>query len=51
MEIVIDTSAILTVLLNESAKDQILSKTVGCTLISPFSIDAEIGNAFSAIQT
>lgn len=49
MEIVIDTSAILAVLLNESAKDQILSKTVGCTLISPFSIDAEIGNAFSAM--
>ena len=49
MELVIDTSAILAVLLNESNKKEIVDKTEGFDLISPTSLDAEIGNALSAM--
>ncbi|MAO63537.1 MAG: VapC toxin family PIN domain ribonuclease [Balneola sp.] len=49
MKLVIDTSAILAVLLNESNKRKIIHKTEGFDLISPASLDAEIGNALSAM--
>ena len=49
MDLVIDTSAILAVLLNESSKQSILDVTKGKTLMAPISIDAEIGNAISAM--
>lgn len=49
MKVTIDTSAVLAVLLNESSRDIILKKTVGAELIAPESIDAEIGNALSAM--
>jgi predicted nucleic acid-binding protein len=49
MDLVIDTSAILAVLLNEGSRDSILTTTKGSNLIAPVSIDAEIGNALSAM--
>ncbi len=49
MKVTIDTSAVLAVLLNESSRDIILKITVGAELIAPESIDAEIGNALSAM--
>jgi len=49
MKVTIDTSAILAVLLNETSKGSILRKTVGVELLAPESIDAEIGNALSAM--
>ena len=49
MDIVIDTSAILAVLLNEASRNSILSSSQGMDLIAPISIDAEIGNAISSM--
>ncbi|MEQ9308227.1 MAG: type II toxin-antitoxin system VapC family toxin [Balneolaceae bacterium] len=49
MNIVIDTSAVLAVLLNEDSKNRILSLTKGQSLIAPQSLNAEIGNALSAM--
>ncbi|MEP5945346.1 MAG: type II toxin-antitoxin system VapC family toxin, partial [Balneola sp.] len=49
MNIVIDTSAIIAVLINESSKKSIIRTVTGCTLIAAQSIDAEIGNAISAM--
>jgi predicted nucleic acid-binding protein len=47
MKIVIDTSAILAVLLEEPEKEQLVKLTIGATLISPSSLSLEIGNALS----
>ncbi|MGN8226680.1 type II toxin-antitoxin system VapC family toxin [Gracilimonas sp. BCB1] len=49
MDIVIDTSAVLAVLLNEASKNSILSSSKGMDLIAPINIDAEIGNAISSM--
>lgn len=49
MVITIDTSALLAVLLNEQHKPAIIEATQGCDLQAPFSIDAEVGNALSAM--
>lgn len=49
MNIVIDTSAIIAVLVNESTKSVLIEKTQDTTLISPSSVEWEIGNAFSAM--
>ena len=49
MLITIDTSAILSVLVNEVHKKQIIRVTQDCELQSPASLDAEIGNALSAM--
>lgn len=49
MDIVIDTSAILAVLLNEERKDAVIVATKGADLLAPASIDAEVGNALSAM--
>ena len=50
MKLVIDTSAVLAVLLNEANKQEIIKKTEHFDLISPVSLDAEIGNALSAMR-
>ncbi len=47
MDIVIDTSAIIAVIVGEPEKDAIIAATSGHTLIGPRSIPWEIGNAFS----
>lgn len=45
----IDTSVLLSVLLNERHKIEVIDMTEGFDLISPFSLDAEVGNALSAM--
>lgn len=49
MEIVVDTSAILAVIVNEPERDNIIKLVSGNTLIGPGAIPWEIGNAFSAM--
>lgn len=49
MNIVIDTSALIAVILNEPEREPIIAATSGNTLIGPGSIPWEIGNAFSAM--
>ncbi len=49
MEIVIDTSALLAVIIAEPERDRIVELTSGHSLIGPGSIPWEIGNAFSAM--
>ncbi len=49
MDIVIDTSALIAVIVGEPERDTIVQLTTGSTLIGPGSIPWEIGNAFSAM--
>jgi len=49
MTITIDTSALLAVLLNEPHKSIIVAATEGHDLQAPVSLDAEVGNALSAM--
>jgi predicted nucleic acid-binding protein len=49
MKIVVDTSAILGVLLNQGAKEWLVASTAGATLIAPASLHWEIGNALSSL--
>jgi hypothetical protein len=47
MDIVIDTSALLAVIIAEPERERIIKLTSGHTLIGPGSIPWEIGNAVS----
>ena len=49
MEIVIDTSALISVIVSEPERQRIVDVTSGNILIGPGSIPWEIGNAFSAM--
>ena len=49
MDIVIDTSAIVAVIVAEPERDRIVKATSGHTLVGPGSIPWEVGNAFSAM--
>lgn len=49
MDIVIDTSALIAVIVGEPERDAIIKVTTGNALIGPGSIPWEIGNAFSAM--
>lgn len=49
MDIVIDTSALIAVIVGEPERYKIIEITEGNTLIGPGSIPWEIGNAFSAM--
>lgn len=49
MDIVIDTSALIAVIVGEPERIKIIEITKGNTLIGPGSIPWEIGNAFSAM--
>ena len=49
MDVVIDTSALIAVIVGESERARIIEFTDGKTLIGPGSIPWEIGNAFSAM--
>ncbi|MCD6271656.1 MAG: type II toxin-antitoxin system VapC family toxin [Deltaproteobacteria bacterium] len=49
MDIVIDTSALIAVIVGEPERNKIVEFTTGNTLIGPGSISWEIGNAFSAM--
>lgn len=50
MKIVIDSSAVMAVLLYENSRDDILNVTHGAELYAPMIIQAEIGNAVSALM-
>jgi predicted nucleic acid-binding protein len=49
MALVVDTSVIISVLINEGHKSEIIKLTKGEELIAPDSLYFEIGNAFSAM--
>ena len=49
MDIVIDTSALIAVIVDEPERKKIIELTTGNTLIGPGSIPWEIGNAFSSM--
>ena len=49
MDVVIDTSALIAVIVGEPERCRIIEFTTGNTLIGPGSIPWEIGNAFSAM--
>jgi predicted nucleic acid-binding protein len=49
MEIVVDTSIIIAVIVNESRKGQLVEMTRGASLHAPSSLHWEVGNAFSAM--
>ena len=49
MEIIIDTSALIAVIVGKPERDIIVDITTGNTLIGPGSIPWEIGNTFSAM--
>ncbi len=49
MDIVVDTSALIAVIIGEPERDRIVQLTTGNTLIGPGSIPWEIGNAFTAM--
>jgi predicted nucleic acid-binding protein len=49
MDIVIDTSALIAVIIGEPERDRIVELTAGNTLIGPGSIPWEVGNAFSGM--
>jgi predicted nucleic acid-binding protein len=48
LTIVIDTSAILAVLLDEAAKEAVVQRTMGTILSAPASLRWEVGNAATA---
>jgi len=49
MTLVVDTSVILAVVLNEPSKADLLRLTTGVELVAPLSLHWEIGNALSAM--
>ncbi len=49
MKLVIDTSAIIAVLVNEEHKEKLIELTERSQLIAPSSLHWEIGNAFTAM--
>lgn len=49
MDIVIDASAILAVIVDEPERDRVIKVTTGHNLVGPGSIPWEIGNAFSSM--
>jgi len=49
MNIVIDTSVIIAVVVNEPIKSVLIEQTQNATLLSPHSVEWEIGYAFSAM--
>ena len=49
MKVVVDTSAVIAVLLGEAHREQIIQKTEGADLIAPDTLHWEVGNAFSAM--
>jgi predicted nucleic acid-binding protein len=49
MDVVIDTSAVVAVIVGEPERDTIVELTTSHTLIGPGSIPWEVGNAFSAM--
>lgn len=49
MPAVVDTSALLAVLVGETARDALIAATIGVELLAPASVHWEVGNALSAL--
>ena len=49
MKIVIDTSALIAVIVDEPEKARLIELTMGTTVVVPPSVKWEVGNAFSAM--
>ena len=49
MDLIVDTSALIAVIVGEPEREGIIQAAAGCTLIGPGSIPWEVGNAFSAM--
>jgi len=49
VKLVVDTSAIIAVILGEDSRDQVVQAAEGMDLIAPASLHWEVGNAFSAM--
>lgn len=49
-QVIVDTSAILAVLLSEPERAALLDATRGATLVAPASLPWEVGNALSAMR-
>lgn len=50
MQVIVDTSIIISVLVNEPSKNKIIEITRGTELIAPGSLHYEVGNALSALM-
>ncbi len=50
MDVLIDASALLAVLLNEPERDRIVELTKGVALVAPASLGYEVGNALSSLM-
>lgn len=48
MQVVIDVSALLAVLLDEAHRERVVAATTGATLLAPASLPWELGNALTA---
>ena len=46
---VVDTSVLVAVLTGEDARDRLIARTQGATLVAPASVHWEVGNALSAL--
>ncbi len=49
MEIVVDASVLIAVIVNETEKERLVAMTQEAELIAPMSVHWEIGNAFSSL--
>lgn len=49
MEIVIDASVLIAVIVNEAEKEKLIALTQEAELVAPMSVHWEIGNAFSSL--
>jgi len=49
MDIVVDTSVVIAVLVNEPQREVLIERTKGANLLAPPSVHWEVGNAFSAM--
>ncbi len=49
MPVVVDTSALLAVLVGEAERDALIAATIGVELLAPSSVHWEVGNALSAM--
>ena len=49
MNVIVDASAILAVLLDEERKDVVIQATQGAVLVAPSCLEYEIGNALTAL--
>jgi len=51
MDILIDASAIIPILINEPEKASIIKATKACTLLAPSVLPYEIGNALTRLKS